>query len=51
MDPVFSPEDPRRQRDRDHIKLLAIFHFVMAGLVLLGIGAISLLAYGWRKRK
>ena len=38
MDPVFSPEDPRRQRDRDHIKLLAIFHFVMAGLVLLGIG-------------
>lgn len=32
-----SPEE-QRERDREHLRLLAIFHFVAAGLALLGVG-------------
>ena len=38
MEPAYVLEDPQRKRDLDQIKLLAIFHFVWAGLLLLGIG-------------
>src|ERR1700722_7579544 len=34
--PPFITDDQRR-RDRDHIKLLAVFHFVLGGLTALGI--------------
>src|SRR6185436_1806110 len=38
---TFPPEvaiQDQQRRDREHIKLLAIFHFVFAGLALVGIG-------------
>jgi hypothetical protein len=34
--PPFISDDQRR-RDRDHIKLLAVFHFILSGLAALGI--------------
>ena len=36
------PDDPQFRRDRDHIKTLAIFHYVMGGLAFLGIAFLGL---------
>jgi hypothetical protein len=36
------PADYQRQRDRDHLNLLSIFHFVVSGLSLLGTGFLCL---------
>jgi len=38
MESPFIAEDPRRKRDLDQLRLLAIFYFVWAGLMLLSIG-------------
>jgi hypothetical protein len=42
--PVFATESAaaRRQQDDEHLKLLAIFHFVVAGFAVLAIGFIVL---------
>jgi hypothetical protein len=34
--------DPGKQKDKDHIRILAIFHFVLGALNLLGVGFIFL---------
>lgn len=38
--PMFTPEMQRRQ-DAEHLRLLAIFHFVVAGFAALGIGFLA----------
>ena len=40
--------DPGKQKDKDQIKILAIFHFVLGCLTLLGIGAVYLHYYMMR---
>jgi hypothetical protein len=40
MEPL--PPAPSDLRDREHLKLLAIFHFVFAGLGLVGLGFLAL---------
>jgi len=42
MAQALTTDDSRQRRDLDHLKLLAIFHFVLAGLILLGIGFLVL---------
>ena len=39
--PMFTPEMQARQ-DREHLRILAIFHFVVAGLAVLGVGFVLL---------
>ena len=40
MNPTLPSVNPQYQRDTDHLNLLGVFHFVCAGLGLLGMGFI-----------
>lgn len=40
--PMEAPPPLAARRDREHLRLLAVFHFVFAGLSLLGIGFLAL---------
>jgi len=40
--PAVPPLDPQAIRDGEHLNLLAVFHFIAAGLALLGLGFLGI---------
>lgn len=42
MSASISITDSQRQKDKEHLKLLSVFHFVLGGLSVLGIGFVCL---------
>lgn len=42
MQPLPTAESPTQRKDREQLRLLTLFHFILSGLSLIGIGFIAL---------